>query len=466
MSAALRDSARRIGSLAWPVFIGQLSVVAFSTVDTVLIGRHSTTDLAALSVGAAAYITVFIGFMGMVMALGPIAGQLFGAGKLAQAGHQLHQAVWLALALSLPGSALLLFPEPFLALSRLGADEETRVRAYLQVLALSLPASLLFSCYRGFNTAVSRPKAVMALQLGGLALKVPLSMLLIGGVPVLGLPALGVVGCASATAIVMWSQVLAAAWVLRRDDFYRRFEIWGRGLHRPDTAALGAQLKLGIPMGLSILIDVSGFSLMAVFIARTGSTAVAGHQIAANLVSLLFMLPLALASATSTLVAQAVGARRSDDARRVGWHGVQIGMGVALMLGSTVFLARGEVVRLYTQDAAVIAAALPLLAWVALFHAADAGQALTSFVLRGHRIATAPMFVHAASMWGVGLGGGFVLAFDVLGSTPAALRGAPGYWAASTAGLTLAFLGMTMLLLQVHRRQRRAQSNALPAAGT
>lgn len=460
MSGAFGANCRRIGKLAWPVFVGQVSVVAFATVDTVLLGRHSSQDLAALAVGAAAYITVFIGLMGVVMALGPLAGQLYGARKLAQAGHQLHQAVWLAFGLSVLGSSLLLFPEPFMAMARMPADTEARVREYLSVLALSLPASLLFSAYRGFNNAVSRPKAVMALQVGGLALKVPLSMLLIHGIPALGLPALGVVGCATATAIVMWSQALIAFMVLRRDPFYAPFELWGRGLHAPDREALLAQLKLGVPMGMTILIEVSGFSLMAVFIARMGTDAVAGHQIAANLVSVLFMMPMALAGATSTLVAQRIGAQDIPDARRLTRHGIVFGLLVAALAGTAVFLGRHTVVGLYTQDPAVAAAALALLAWVTLFHFVDAGQALASFVLRAYRIATAPMFIFAASLWGVGLGGGYLLAFDITGLTPPALQGAPGFWAASTAGLALAMGLLLAVVGKVMRDQKRQLTTA------
>ncbi|MFO1328240.1 MAG: MATE family efflux transporter [Rubrivivax sp.] len=456
MSRALGHSIRRITHLAWPVFVGQVSVVAFATVDTVIVGRHSAADLAALSVGAAAYITVFIGLMGVVLALGPIAGQLFGARQLRDCGRQLHQAVWLALVLAVLGSALLLWPEPFMALARLAPENEARVRSYLRVLACSLPLSLLFAAYRSFNNAVSRPKAVMALQVGGLALKLPLSAAFVGGVPTLGVPALGVVGCALSTAVVMWTQALVAFMVLRRDPFYARFEIFGRGLDAPDRRALVTQLRLGVPMGMAILIEVSGFALMAVFIARLGTTAVAGHQIAANLVSLLFMLPMALASATSTLVAQRVGASDLPDARRLARHGIGFGLALAAAVGTVVFAARGWVVRLYTQDAAVIAAALPILAWVTLFHVVDAGQTLGSFVLRAYRIATLPMLIFAGSLWGVGLAGGYWVAFDVGGITPAALRGAPGYWAASTAGLALAAVLLLALAWRVMRRQAPA----------
>ena len=454
-----RDSAARILPLAWPVFIAQLAVIAFGTVDTLLVARYAALDLASLAVGSAAYITVFIGFMGVVIAAGPIVGQFFGAGQLHEAGHQLHQAVWVALALSVLGSTLLAFPWPFLALAQATPEVEAKVRQYLAALAFALPAALLFAAYRGFNNAVSRPKAVMVIQLAGLGLKVPLSAALVFGVPALGMPSLGVQGCGIATAVAMWAQVLAGLWVLRRDAFYAPFAL-GRRLRPPDLQAIGAQLRLGVPMGASILIEVTGFSFMAIFIVRLGATPVAGHQLAANLVSILFMLPLALANATGTLVAQRIGARDLPAARRIGWHGLQFGVGVAAGVGVLVFALRHGVVRLYTDDAAVIAAALPLLAWVALFHIADAAQCVASFVLRAWRIATLPMIIFALSLWGVGLGGGYLLAFDLTGLTPPALRGARGFWAASTSGLVLAALALSTLLWRAQRRQSRSEAAA------
>lgn len=449
--ARFGGNVRRIAHLAWPLFVGQLSVVAFATVDTVLLGRHSAADLAALSVGAAAYVTVFVGLMGVVLALAPIVGRLYGAGTLEEAGRHVHQGVWLALGLALLGSAALLMPGPFVALAQLEPAQEARVRGYLAVLALSLPAALLFTVYRGFNNAVSRPKAVMAIQVGGLLLKLPLSMLLITGVPALGLPALGVVGCAIATALVMWSQVSVAWLVLRRDRFYTRFALWGRGLDRPDPVRLRALLRLGIPMGLGILIEVAGFALMAVFIARVGTTPVAGHQIAVNLVSMLFMLPLAIGNATGTLVAQRIGAHDPADARRLAGHGIGFGLLLALAAGALLWLLRAPLVHLYTRDAAVVAVALPILAWVALFHVVDAAQTLAAFVLRAYHVATLPMLIYAGALGGVGLGGGFVLAFNVGGWSPPALQGAPGYWAASTAGLTIAALLLLALAWRVMR---------------
>jgi multidrug resistance protein, MATE family len=455
----LLHSAQRIAPLAWPVFVGQISVLAFSTVDTVMAARSSALDLAALAIGGAVYVTVFITLMGTVLAVGPIAGQLFGAGRPREAGAQMQQAMWLALAVSAIGCIALLFPAPFLSLSRASPEVAELVRGHLNALAFALPPALVFTAFRGFNNAISRPKIVMLLQLGALLLKVPLTALFVFGFETpaalggFAVQAQGAPGCGIATAVVMTLQ-LAAAWrILRRDPFYAAFGVQ-QGFSPPDRASLLGLVRLGVPMGLSIAIEVTGFTFMAFFIARLGATPVAGHQIVMNLLSMMFMMPLAIANASSTLVAQRLGARDADDARRLGWHGVVIGMLVAALLGTAVYLFRAPVLRIYSSDAGVVAAALPLLAWLVVFHIADAVQTVAAFVLRAYRVAIVPLLIYAGAIWGVGLGGGYVLAFDPFDASPPPLRGAPGYWAASTAGLVLAAVGLIAFLAWFTRSRK------------
>ena len=455
-------SARRILPLAWPVLVGQLAVLAFGTVDTVLVARFAAVDLAALAVGAAAYISVFVGLMGVVLAVSPISGQLFGAGKLEEAGHQLHQALWLAVGLSVLGCSLLLMPQPFLDLSHASPEIARKVRAYLQGLAFALPPALLFTAFRGFNTAVSRPKTVMALQLGALAMKLPLSGLLVFGMALplpwgeWRIPALGAPGCGIATAIIMWVQGLVAWQVVRRDPFYLPFGLRGRGWGRPHGASLRELLRLGVPSGLSVLIEVTGFTFMAFFIARMGTTAVAGHQLVANLTAILFMVPLSLGNATATLVAQRVGANDPRDARHLAWQGLKISLALATVMGCSVYFAREGVLHLYTRDEVIVATALPLLAWLAVFHVADAAQTMASFILRAYRIVTIPLVIYTVAIWGVGLGGGYALAFNTTGASPLSMQGARGFWSAAALGLVVAGAGLCAFLGWVMRQQAAA----------
>ncbi|WP_422014012.1 MATE family efflux transporter [Roseateles sp.] len=440
------DSVRRLVPQAWPVLVGQLAVMMFSTVDTLMMGRVGPQDLAGLAVGSAAYVSIFVGLMGIVLAVGPIAGRQFGAGDLPGSGRSFVQAQWLALLLCVPGSLALWFPDPFIWLAQLDAAQADKVRAYTRPEAFALPAGLLFAAFRGFSTAVSRPKAVMAMQLTGLAAKVPLNAVLVfGWGPI---PAMGVAGCGWATAIAMTAQLLAAQVMLRRDAFYQPFLIPHLWQTRPRWADLWGLVRLGLPMGGSILVEVTGFTFMAFFIARLGATPVAGHQIAVNLVAMMFMIALALATAAGTLVAQHLGAAQTREARIVGRHAMTLAALVAAGVGAVVAWAREPIVALYTSSPEAAAAALPLLVWVWFFHLGDALQTVAAYVLRAYQVATLPMVIYVVALWGLGIGGGYVLAF---GNTAA---GAVGFWQAATAGLLMAALLLGLLLRRVFDENR------------
>ena len=239
--------------------------------------------------------------------------------------------------------------------------------------------------------------------------------------------------------------------MVRRDQFYAQFGLHTKGLSRPNRTAILAQLRLGVPMGAAIMIEVTGFSSMAFLISRQSGEAVAGHQLATNLVSMMFMLPLALANGTATLVAQRVGANDLLEARRLGWHGVEIGVGFAAVLGALVYLAREPILHVYTNNPTIIAAAMPLLVWVWWFHVADAAQTLANFVLRSQRVTLIPLVIYVASLWGVGLLGGYWVTTSAW--APAELQGAQGYWAMSTAGLIVAGVALCGFLAWVHRKE-------------
>ncbi|MDR7334065.1 MATE family efflux transporter [Roseateles asaccharophilus] len=440
------DSVRRLVPQAWPVLVGQLAVMMFSTVDTLMMGRVGPQDLAALAVGSAAYVSIFVGLMGVVLAVGPIAGRQFGANDLPASGHSFVQAQWLAVLLCVPGCLMLWFPDPFIWLAQLDATQADKVRAYTRPEAFALPAALLFTAFRGFSTAVSRPKAVMAMQLTGLAAKVPLNAVLVfGWGPI---PAMGVAGCGWATAIALTGQALAALVLLRRDAFYLPFQIPHLWQTRPQWRELLGLVKLGLPMGGSILVEVTGFTFMAFFIARLGATPVAGHQIAVNLVAMMFMIALALAMAALTLVAQHLGAGQKREARIVGRHAMVLTTLVAAAVGAIVALAREPIVALYTDNPEAAAAALPLLVWVWFFHLGDALQTVAAHVLRAYQIATLPMIIYVIALWGLGIGGGYVLAFGADGN------GAVGFWQAATAGLLAAALLLGLLLKRVFDENR------------
>lgn len=443
----------RIAALAWPILIGQLAVIANGVIDTAMTSRFSATDLAALALGASIYISVFVGLNGVLAAISPIVGQLYGARRFGAIGAEVKQGAWLALFLMTAGSLVLVFPQPLLSLAHASPELNEKAALYLRILALALPATMGFRIYASLNTAISRPKMVMALQVAALALKVPLNGLFIFGG--LGLPAMGGPGCAIATAAITWLMFLISVAILRINRSYRMFGLFGTGFAAPQWKAQRELLKLGIPMGLSYLIEVTAFTFMALFIARLGDTAVAGHQVTANFGTVLYMLPLAIANASGTLVAQSIGARQYDTARRVGFAGIRLAAILSVSIGCIVWLTRDAIVRAYTPDETIVAAALPLFVFIAFYQLFDSIQVTAAFVLRAYKVAFVPTLMYALGLWGIGLGGGYVLGLDPFGISPPALRGAAGFWMGNSASLALVAAGLMWYLRIVQREAMR-----------
>jgi len=442
---------RELVRLGWPVFVAQMAVMANNVIDTIMAGRYGTLDLAAVGIGSSIYFSVFVALMGVLLALTPIVAHLYGAGRHADIGEELRQGTWLAAALALVALVLLIHPDPFLAVAKLAPELEAKVRAYLHALAWSVPASLLFRVFYSFSTAVSRPRTVMALSLVGLAIKVPLNWVFMYGN--LGAPELGSTGCAVATALVSWI-VCISAWVwCSIEPGYRPYRVFARWSW-PNTKALGGILSLGLPIGLTFLVDVTGFTFMALFIARLGALYSAAHQIAANLAAMTFMLPLALGNAASVVVGQALGARRHAHARAAGLCGLALALLCAALVAVCLYLFADAVAGLYTTESGPRRVAAGLIALVSVYHLFDAVQAVVVNVLRGYKRAVVPMLIYAVALWGVGLGGGYAIGLTRVDLAWLGLRtplGAPGFWLAAIASLVLASTLVTAYFLQVSR---------------
>ena len=437
--------------LGWPVLVAQLAVMANGVIDTVMAGRYATLDLAAVGIGSSIYVSVFVTLMGVLLALTPIVAHMHGAGHDAQIGEELRQGAWLAAALTLISLALFAYPEPFLAVAQLAPALETKVRAYLHALAWSVPASLLFRVFYSFSTAISRPRTVMALTLVGLVLKIPFNWIFMYGK--LGAPALGSTGCAVSTALISWI-VCALAWLwCWYEPSYRPYRVFARWSW-PDAKALGRILSLGVPIGFTFLIDVTGFTFMALFIARLGALYSAAHQVAANLAALCYMLPLALGNAASVVVGQSLGGQQPRRARSAGLLALALGLACAAVVAAILYFCADGIADLYTRDEGPRRVAAVLIGFVAAYHLFDAVQAIVVNVLRGYKRAVVPMLIYGVALWGVGLGGGYAIGLthvDVAWLGPRTPMGAPGFWLAAIASLVLASGLVSAYFMRVSR---------------
>ncbi len=422
-----------ISQHAGTVLVGQLAVMAFGVADTVIAGRYSDAALAALSVGSALYISVYVGLIGIVQALLPIWAEMLGARRHEAVGRSLRQSLYLCAFITAAGMAALLFPGPLLRWAQVPELMRDEVQRYLAVLAFAFAPSLLFRVYSTFNQSLGRPLLVTWLQVAALLVKIPLSVWLVAGGG--GVEPMGAVGCAWATLLVNYLLLALAMAMLRTQELYKPFRVWQR-MERPDWAQIGGFARLGIPGGLAYLVEVTSFTLMALFIARLGTVASASHQIAASVAAVLYMMPLSMAIACSARVSFWLGAGKPDYAKRAVLLGLKITAFAALALAAIVSVAGKLLAGWYSGNPEIVALASSLLVWVAFYHVADATQALCAFLLRCYRITIAPLALYGVLLWGLGLYGGYQLAYVGLAGA-AATQSARSFWAASTTAIGL-----------------------------
>ncbi len=266
----------------------------------------------------------------------------------------------------------------------------------------------------------------------------------------------GAVGAATSQAILAWLVCLSGLFVLWRTPFYR--QLMGQGglwPGRPDLASQSYLLRLGVPMGLSYFVEISAFTLMAIFIARLGPEVLSGHRIVANISAMVYMLPLAVGTATAALVGQADGAGDFRGAGAVTRSGFLLASCGSLCLGMLLWLLRAPLAALGSPDPAVQAVATGLIAYVATYQLSDALQTVAGFALRGYHVTLLPLVIHLASFWLFGLGGGYGLAFYGLPLLGVAPMGAAGFWCAALVATIVAAIGLLSLLAWVPTMKRK-----------
>lgn len=430
---------------AGTVLIGQLAVVAFGVTDTIIAGRYDPQALAVLSVSSAVYVSVYVTLLGVIQALLPMFAELYGGKKFSSVGELLRQSLYVWLALSVIGAMVLLSPYFLLKSTQVPVSIQAEAQSYLGILAMALPAALFFRLYSSLNQSIGKPRLVTWIQIAALLCKIPLSIVLTFGTS--ASQGMGIAGCALATVIVSFVMCFIALILLWRSDIYQRFEIW-KPMAKPDFAKLKQMAKLGIPNGVSVLVEVTSFTLMALFIARQGTTATASHQIAANMTALLYMIPLSFSIAISARLSYWIGAANFQQMRHVLAIGFQLVVMEALLLATVLFIFSNEIAMVYAKDDQVAQLSAQLLLLVGFYHIGDAVQTLCFFVLRSFKVTFLPMMVYGSMLWGVGLSGGYLLAYEGIGNI-APTQSPDAFWLMSVIALVLVCVGLLLLIGRV-----------------
>jgi MATE family multidrug resistance protein len=443
----IRAELSGLARLAVPLALASAGQAAMGVVDTAVAGRAGAVTLAGTGLGNGLFFAVAVLGFGIMMGLDPLVAQAMGAGDRDRARAFLWQGVWMALgagaALAAPLTLL-----PWL-LGPLGVEPEVArsAGAYLLWRLPGLPALLYFVAARAYLQGISRTRPLVIAVLLANVLNLGLDVLLVfGGAalpawtgPLRALPALGAAGASIATTLVTWAQAGLLSLAARPE----------RGAapvrRRPDRAALGQALRVGLPIGLHMAAEVGLFGLAGLLAGRLGAVPLGAHQIALSLATLSFTVAVGVANAAGVRVGWAVGAGDTPAARRAGLVAFGAGAGFMTLSALTFVLAPGALAALLTSDPEVLALAPALLLVAALFQVADGVQAVGAGVLRG---AGDTRYTFAANMvghWLVGL----PVALLLLGPGG---QGVVGIWWGLCAGLVAVAAGLLLRFLRISSR--------------
>ncbi len=411
-----------------PVIIAQLLQMSMSFVDTVMAGRLSPEDLAAVAVGSSILLPFVVLCLGCMMAVTPIVAQNVGGRKFKQIGKNARQVLWLSQILAVP-SFILLRNLDF-AFPLIGVTEEIVpiANGYLKAISWGIFPAYAFGALRYFNEGLSVTRPAMFIAGIGLLVNIPANYVLMFGK--LGFPQLGAIGTGYASAIVFTVMFIAMLWFTMGFEAYKRFDIFGK-FRWPEKKYLGELLRIGVPIGVSSTMEVSMFAVVSLLVSTISTLAIAGHQVAINFASMAFMIPFGLSVAISARVGQSVGRNRPSEARFRGFVGVGVASCIMACTALFIYLFPEMIASIYTTDQEVIEVAVQLLLMAAIFQLSDGLQVSGFGALRGLKDTKVPMYVNLVAYWLVGIPVAYYLGFI-------ADYGAPGLWVGLIAGLTVA----------------------------
>ncbi len=441
----IHSELKEVGRLAGPLIVGQLSQVGMGFTDTVMAGRLSAIDLAAVSMGSSLWIPIYLGCVGIMMAVSPTVAYLKGANQSHKIGPIYRQSLWIGVGLAIIGTLIGREIGIILPWLNINTDIIPLTQGYLIAISWGIPAVCAYLALRYVSEGIGHTKPVMYIQLIGLAINAVGDYILMYGK--LGAPALGAIGTAWSSAIVYWIDAVLIVAYVKLHPHYRTLNLFHR-IDKPDFAELWRLLRLGAPIATTITMEVGLFTAVTLLMGALGVVAVAAHQIALNYAALTFMVPLGISMAITIRVGQAAGAQNISAARFSGMIGMSMAVCAMAFSAGLILLIPENIASLYTQNPQIIQGAVHLLFMAALFQIFDGLQVSALGALRGLKDTSYPMWVTFIAYWSIGLPLSYLF-----GITQA--FGPQGLWAGLIFGLTTAAILLSLRFHQLTKNTHR-----------
>jgi MATE family multidrug resistance protein len=388
--------------LAAPIAGAQLAQIGMGITDTVMLGGLGRDALAAGGLGAMMFFTLTMILQGLMSAAAILIAHARGARNEAQIAPVLRAGYLVATCIAVPLMFLLSQAEHFLRAVGEPDALAAVVTPYEHVLLLGTLPAMWMAVQRAYLSAMGRPHLILGVAVPALFVNAFLNYGLMHGA--FGLPNLGYVGSAAASATTLWLQMTATAIGIALTPGLKHIRLWG-----PVEGHLVLELlHLGWPIAVTVGVETLLFGSAGLLTGILGTTALAAHQIALNTAALMFMVPLGIGQAANVRVGYHTGAGAPKEAQRAGFAALSLGVLFSFASALAMVVWPRDIALLFGLDAAnqndaeVVALAARLLLIAAAFQLADGLQAIASGALRGLKDTRLPMILAAIGYWVVG----------------------------------------------------------------
>lgn len=452
---------KRTFKLFWPIFLGQIATTSMSVVDTVMSGIAGPVQLAGVAIGASFYWPAVLFIVGMSLAIQPTVAQLRGAGRSDLIAHKLHLATVIILITSLIiGVIVSLLPLLYKLMPDVDQEMVRVGQGYLIAVALGMPGFAMFNILRGYWEGLGNTIPSSVFGTIALILNIPLNYVFIFGK--WGAPELGGIGCGVATTITIYITVIFMLIYIKKSPYYANYRIYEHWF-TTTWSEVKEFLHFAFPLALSTTIEVTCFSLVALLLSPFGPITVASHSIAMNVSGIVFMIPLAIASATTIRVGEEMGAGHWRRALRTTLGAMYLGLFFYVICFVTLLFGHGLIIEQYTSDPEVYALGSILLLFCTAYLLPDSLQVISIGVLRGFKDSKTIFVITIIAYWIVGMPIGYTLAYGIIGSEPMA---AQGFWVGFICALTCASILYIARIIYLFKKRTLPRTFVLSSAAT
>lgn len=457
MNAVVHDNSffkefKVLASLAWPLLIAQVTQTLMGVSDTIMAGRYDSTDMAAVAIGSGMSLPLLIFIQGVTLGLSPIISRFDGAKNTKDVANAVQQMLYISLALSMLVLVLAFASPSLVGMVDMPVELNQKTADYLFYVLLSAPAFAVYQTLRNYCEGLSITLPTMVIMGTGLLVNIPVNYIFINGL--YGMPEMGGAGCGLATMLVFYTMAFATFVYTFFAAKLKKYKLYSM-LMPVSKTDINHMLRLGLPIAFTLVFEVSLFAVVAILLAPLGALTVAAHQIALNVSSLIFMLPLSIGLALAIRIGFLIGEERNAHTKKAFWAGMVLAVSTVVVTASTILIFNDQIAGIYSNEKAVISAAASLLLLAALFQFSDAIQVVSANALRGYKDTKAMFIISFISFWMVGFPVGVVLG---LTDKVVPQMAASGFWIGFITGLSVAAI---LLFLRVKVIQKRILADTL-----